>query len=58
MSSTTQRNVTCSYHDRIIVLDQAGQRKRTVVSQGNGDGQFDCPHGIFIKGDVMYTVCC
>eukprot|EP00731_Ephydatia_muelleri_P000339 Em0001g339a len=47
--------VTCSYHDRIIVLDQAGQRKRTIGSQGNGDGQFDSPHGIFITGDVMYV---
>ena len=47
--------VTCSYHDCIIVLDQAGQRKRTIVSRGNGEGQLDCPHGIFIKGDVMYV---
>ena len=39
----------------IHVFDQAGQEKRTIGSGGSGDGEFDVPHGLFIKGDVMYV---
>ena len=47
--------VSC-YSDNIIrVFDQTGQQKRTIGSRGNGDGQFNQPHGLFIKGDVMYV---
>ena len=37
------------------MFDQAGQRKRTIGIGGSGDGQFDMPYGLFIKGDVMYV---
>ena len=37
------------------MFDQAGQQKRTIGSRGSGDGQFDLPYGLFIKGDVMYV---
>ena len=37
------------------MLDQAGQQKRTIGSDGSGDGQFNYPDGLFIKGDVIYV---
>ena len=44
------------YTDNSIhVFDQAGQQKRTIGSSGSGDGQFNRPHGLFIKGDEMYV---
>ena len=39
----------------IRVFDQGGHEKRTVGSRGSGEGQFSYPHGISIKGDVMYV---
>ena len=39
----------------IHVYDQGGHEKRTIGSGGSGDGQFIGPHGISIKGDVMYV---
>eukprot|EP00731_Ephydatia_muelleri_P008879 Em0004g1217a len=33
----------------------AGQQKRTIGSSGSGDGQFNRPHGLFIKGDEMHV---
>ena len=47
--------VACGKNHCILVLDQAGQQIRTIDSSGKGDGQFYCPNGIFIKGDVMYV---
>ncbi|KAL5510574.1 hypothetical protein EMCRGX_G006139 [Ephydatia muelleri] len=47
--------VTCWGDNSIHVFDQAGQQKRTIGSLGSGDGQFICPRGLFIKGDVMYV---
>ena len=47
--------VTCLTDDCIHVFDQAGQHKKTIDSkEALGAGQFNCPHGIFVKGDVMY----
>ena len=37
------------------MFDQGGHKKRTICSGGSGDGQFNTPHGISIKGDVMYV---
>ena len=39
----------------IYVLDQTGQLKNTIGSGGSGDGQFNSPRGISIKGDVLYV---
>ena len=47
--------VTCWHDNSIQVFDQAGQQKRTIGSHGSGDGQFNNPYGLFIKGDVMYV---
>eukprot|EP00731_Ephydatia_muelleri_P032714 Em0024g258a len=47
--------VTCWDYNCIHVFDQVGQLKRTIGSLGRGDGQFISPHGLFIKGDVMYV---
>ena len=47
--------VACVDDNSIHVFDQAGHQKRTIGSGGSGDGQFSRPHGIFIKGDVMYV---
>eukprot|EP00731_Ephydatia_muelleri_P000400 Em0001g400a len=47
--------VACGKNLCIHVFDQAGQQKRTIGSRGSGDGQFDLPYGLFIKGDVMYV---
>ena len=44
--------------DCIDVYDQAGQQKGTIGSCGSGDGQFNSPGGLFIKGDVMYVADC
>ena len=35
------------------MLNYAGQQKRTIGSRGSGDGQFEYPYGLFIKGDVI-----
>ena len=47
--------VTCWVDDRIRVFDQGGHEKRTIGCLGSGDGLFSGPHGISIKGDVMYV---
>ena len=47
--------VSCLDDHCIRVFDQAGQHKRTIGSFGIGDSQFLGPHGLFIKGDVMYV---
>ena len=47
--------VTCQHDHKIHVFDQAGQQKRTIGSNGSGDGQFNYPCGLFITGDVMYV---
>ena len=39
----------------IHVYDQGGHEKRTIGRGGSGDGKFSVPHGISIKGDVMYV---
>ena len=44
-----------SWDDCIYVFDQTGQLKNTIGSEGSGDGQFRCPSGISIKGDVLYV---
>ena len=44
-----------SNHHCIYVFDQTGQLKGTIGSRGNGDGQFRCPYGISIKGDMLYV---
>ena len=50
--------VACYSDNSIHVFDQAGHQKRTIGSGGCGDGQFSRPHGISIKGDVMYVADC
>ena len=50
--------VVCYSDNSIHVFDQAGQQKRTIGSGGSGDGQFNQPHGLFIKGDEMYVADC
>ena len=50
--------VSCWSDNSIHVFDQAGQQRRTIGSSGSGDGQFRCPRGLFIKGDVMYVADC
>ena len=47
--------VACCDDDCIHVFDQGGHEKRTIGSGGSGEGQFSYPHGISIKGDVMYV---
>ena len=37
------------------MFDQTGELKNTIGSGGSGDGQFCCPSGISIKGDVLYV---
>ena len=50
--------VACWDDDCIRVFDQGGHKKRTIGSGGRGDGQFNGPCGISIKGDVMYVADC
>lgn len=40
--------------DLIRIFDQSGCLKSVIGSSGTGSGQFKCPSGISIKGDVMY----
>ena len=47
--------VSCYTDNSIHVFDQAGQQKRTIGSHGSGDGQFNQPYGLCIKGDVLYV---
>ena len=47
--------VACGGNNSIHVYDQGGHEKRTIGSGGSGDGQFNGPGGISIKGDVMYV---
>ena len=47
--------VSCLRDNSIHVFDQAGHQKRTIGSGGSGDGQFNHPHGLLIKGDMMYV---
>ena len=44
-----------SWNDCIYVFDQTGHLKNTIGSGGSGDGQFRCPRGIYIKGNVLYV---
>ena len=46
--------VGSDYHS-IYVFDQTGQLKNTIGSRGSGDGQFNSPFGISIKGDMLYV---
>ena len=39
----------------VHVYDQTGAEKRTIGSKGDGDGEFNCPVGVAIKGDVLYV---
>ena len=39
----------------VHVYDQKGAEKRRIGSKGNGDGQFDLPIGVAIKGDILYV---
>ena len=50
--------VVCRSDNSIHVFDQAGQQKRTIGSSGSGNGQFNQPYGLFIKGDEMYVADC
>ena len=50
--------VACWNEDCIRVFDQGGHEKRTIGSIGSGDGQFNKPYGISIKGDVLYVADC
>ena len=50
--------VACIGDNSIHVFNQAGYQKRTIGSGGSGDGQFSGPHGISIKGNVMYVADC
>ena len=47
--------VACINDSCIHVFDQVGQQKRTIGCKGSGEGQLIGPHGLFIKGDVMYV---
>lgn len=44
-----------SWANCIYVFDQKGQLKNTIGGAGNGDGQFNYPFGIAIKGDLLYV---
>ena len=44
-----------SDYNCIYVFDLAGQLMNTIGSGGDGDGQFDMPYGIFIKGDALHV---
>ena len=44
-----------SRDNHIYVFDQRGQLKNTIGSEGDGDGQFNIPYGIYIIGDVLYV---
>ena len=50
--------VSCCSDNSIHVFDQAGQQRRTIGSSGSGNGQFNCPHGLFIERDEMYVADC
>ena len=39
----------------VHVYDQKGAEKRTIGSKSDGDGQFNGPVGVAIKGDVLYV---
>ena len=47
--------VASSGDNVIAVFDQSGQLKMTIGSGGCGEGQFDNPCGLCIKGDVIYV---
>ena len=48
-----------SSDNSIYVFNQAGQRKDTVIGRaGTGDGEFNRPLSILIKGDEMYVADC
>ena len=44
-----------SIDDHIYVFDQGGHLRNTIGISGSGNGQFNGPVGISIKGDVMYV---
>ena len=44
-----------SWDDCIYVFDETNELKNTIGSSGSGDGQFNGPNGISIKGDVLYV---
>ena len=39
----------------IYVFDRTGQLKNTIGCDGSGNGQFNTPYGISIKGDLLYV---
>ena len=43
-----------SNDDHIYVFDQSGHLKNSIGSSGRGDGQFDIPYSISIRGEVIY----
>eukprot|EP00731_Ephydatia_muelleri_P009066 Em0004g1404a len=47
--------VACCRDNIIRVFNKDGQQKRTIGSSGSGDGQFNQPFSLCIKGDVMYV---
>ena len=49
--------VGSGYH-HLYVFDQGGHLKNTIGSKGGGDGQFNGPYSISIKGEVMYIADC
>ena len=43
------------YDGRIEVFNESGSKVRNIGSGGSGDGQFNTPLGIVLRGDVMYV---
>ena len=47
-----------SYDHHIYVFDQGGHLKHTIGSKGSGDGQFNVPIDMSIRGEVIYIADC
>ena len=47
--------VTSDVDDCIHVYDKSGNKKTTIGSKRSGELQFNNPHGIDIKGDIVYV---
>ena len=43
------------YDGHIEVFNESGSKVRSIGSGGSGDGQFNTPLGIVLRGDVMYV---
>ena len=43
------------YDGCIEVFNDSGSKVLNIGSEGSGDGQFDDPLGIALRGDVMYV---